>query len=358
MEIQAELKNFKVRLDPLIDAYFEGLMKGSLSEDDLVTEALGHTREIVLAGGKRLRSAFMFYGYLAAHGTEREKMLSTSMSIEFIHSFLLVHDDIIDRDDLRHGVATLHKRYADFGRRFFPGRDVTHFGNSIALVMGDMLYSFGNDIIFQSQFPKERIFQALSKLQNVVSFTVIGQARDIYMEYRREASEEEILTMYRNKTAKYTIEGPLHMGALLAGGDEKLLLTLSAYAIPLGIAFQIQDDILGIFGTEERIGKPIGSDIKEGKLTLLVARALKNATRKDKARIRAILAQGEALREEEIDEFRHLLKETEALQEVQAIAENYSEEGIRALTFLRPQITEEAYDFFRGVADYMTKRQY
>ena len=358
MQIQEELKSFKNRIDPLIQGYFDSALKDMRAEDDLVSEALGHAQAIMLAGGKRLRSAFMYYGYLGAGGTDAERALHASMSIEFIHSFLLVHDDIIDRDEIRHGVPTLHKRYADFGKRFFPDKDVEHFGNSIALIIGDMLYSFGNDIIFQSGFPKEQIFQALSRLQKVVSFTVIGQARDVYMEYKREASEEEILNMYRNKTAKYTVEGPLHIGALLAGATPELLDKLSAYALPLGIAFQIQDDILGIFGSADRIGKPVGSDIQEGKLTLLTARALKNGDRKERARIKEILARGTALTEAECQEFCRLIEETGSLREVQALAQTYIEEGKQALLNLRPLLATPTYDFLEGVAEYMTKREY
>lgn len=358
MQIEEELKRFKARLDPCIDAYFDAVLEDGIKEDDLVAEALEHARVIVLAGGKRLRSAFMYYGYIGAGGTEEEKMLQTSVSVELIHSFLLVHDDIIDRDDMRHGVPTLHKRYADFGKKLFPDRDTDHFGTSIAIIMGDMLYSFGNDILFKSGFPKERIFAALSRLQNIVSFTVVGQARDIYMEYKREASEEEILSMYRNKTAKYTVEGPLHLGAIMAGASEELLTLLSDYAIPLGIAFQIQDDILGIFGSAKRLGKPVGSDIEEGKITLLVARALKNGSNEQKKRLKEILARGTALTEAEQEEFRAILTETGSLREVKALAQEYIKAGRKALEVLREKITPEASDFLEGVAEYMTKREY
>lgn len=358
MQIQEELKSFKARLDPLIDAYFDTVLKDGMKEDDLVAEALNHARAIVLSGGKRLRSAFMYYGYMGAGGTETEKMLRASMSVEFIHAFLLVHDDIIDRDEMRHGVPTLQKRYADFGRRLFPDRDVEHFGNSIAMIIGDMLYSFGNDILFHADFSKERVFAALSRLQNIVSFTVVGQARDIYMEYKREASEEEILLMYRNKTAKYTVEGPLHLGAILAGADQELLTKLSAYALPLGIAFQIQDDILGIFGSVKRIGKPIGSDIEEGKLTLLVARALRNGSREEQHRLKELLSRGSALTEQECQEFGAIIESTGSRQQVQELAQNYIAEGQKALVVLRPNIAKETYDFLEGVAEYMTKREY
>jgi len=358
MQIEEELKKFKARLDPKIDAYFDSVLKESIKEDDLVSEALEHARAIVMAGGKRLRSAFMYYGYIGAGGTEEEKILETSISVELIHSFLLVHDDIIDRDDIRHGVPTLHRRYADFARRWFPEKDVEHFGNSIALIMGDMLYAFGNDIIFRSPFPKDKIFEALSKVQHIVSLTVVGQARDIYMEYKREASEEEILNMYKNKTAKYTVEGPLHMGAILAGATPELLAGFSAYSIPLGIAFQIQDDILGIFGTTKRLGKSVGSDLEEGKITLLVSRAMANGSSEDKKNIQRLLSLGSELQEKDLLEFREIIIRTGALDEVKKLAEKYIEEGRQALEKVKDLMKPKTYDFLSSVSEYMTHREY
>lgn len=358
MEITVELKAFKERLDPLIGAYFDSVLKNPDRADDLVDEALGHARDIILSGGKRLRSALMYHAYLGMGGTEEEKILKTSVSIELIHAFLLTHDDIIDRDDIRHGVPTLQKRYADFGRRHFPHQDVNHFGTSIALIMGDMLYAFGNDIIFRSDFPKDVLFQALSCLQGIISFTVVGQARDIYMEYKRDATEDEILKMYQNKTAKYTIEGPLHLGAILAGASQELLTKLSAYALPLGIAFQIQDDILGLFGTEERIGKPVGSDIEEGKFTLLVARTLKNVSMEQRKRLREILDRGAELTDADRQEFCDLIRTSGSLQEVQVLAQEYIATSRQALKELKPLLTEQSYLFLNGITDYMTKREY
>jgi geranylgeranyl diphosphate synthase type I len=310
MQIEAELKAFKQRLDPKIGAYFDSVIADVAKEDDLVADAIGNAKEIVLSGGKRLRAAFMYYGYLGAGGTEEEKILDASISVELIHAFLLVHDDIIDRDEIRHGVPTLHRRYEEFAKKHFSGNDAVHFGESVALILGDMLNAFGNDIIFRAAFPPERVLRALSRLQGIVSSTVIGQARDVYIEYMRKASEEEILRMYRNKTAKYTVEGPLHLGAILAGAPEELYGKISAYAVPLGTAFQIQDDILGVFGSEERIGKPVGSDIVEGKITLLVSRALRDGTAAQARRIREILLLGDRVSIGDVEEFRGILEET------------------------------------------------
>lgn len=358
MRIEQELKDFKARFDPRIDAYFDTVIDTAGKEDDLIAEAIGHVRELVMAGGKRLRAAFMYYGYLGAGGKEEDKILQAAVSVELLHAFLLVHDDIIDRDDLRHGVATLHRRYADFGKRYFPDKDTEHFGNAIAIIMGDMLCAFGNDIIFRSTFPPELVLQALSRIQRIVSFTVIGQARDIYMEYRREATEEEILRMYENKTAKYTVEGPLHLGAILAGAPQSLLDGLSGYSIPLGIAFQIQDDILGVFGSEERLGKPVGSDIEEGKITLLVSRTLKNGTVREGERLRALLAKGKTLTERDIEEFRELIRNTGAYDEAKTLAADSIRRGRQALAGIRGALDPKAYDFLDSVAEYMLERDY
>ena len=164
--------------------------------------------------------------------------------------------------------------------------------------------------------------------------------------------------MYRNKTARYTVEGPLHLGAILAGASQEILDELSAYAIPLGIAFQIQDDILGIFGTTERLGKPVGSDIEEGKITLLVSRALRDGTAEQKKCLTRILSLGESLAEKDIEEFRELIKATGAYDGAKALALGYIEEGKQALKAIENTLQPRAYDFLFSVAEYMMEREY
>lgn len=355
MDIQAYLKDFKANFDPKLEAYFDARIKEVEKEDVLVAESLGHVKTMTLAGGKRLRPAFMLAGYEAAGGDDRERLIDTSLAIELVHMFLLIHDDIIDRDSLRHGVATLHERYADWGRNKLGLKDATHFGNSIALIVGDMLFSLGNDILFHSGFSHERVFAALSKTQKIVSHTSVGEAKDIYLEYRKQASSEEVLKMYEQKTARYTFEGPLHLGALLAGGSPTLLQALSAYALPLGIAFQIQDDILGVFGDEERIGKPIGSDIKEGKMTLLVTKMYEQHS-EYQAELKAILARGEALTAPDVERFRVLMRESGVLGEVQELARTSIHRAKAALETI--PLPDSTRSFLLGVADYMLSREY
>ncbi len=358
MAFKETLTKFQEEINPKIVHYFDQVIAESKKEDQFIADALEAVKDITLSGGKRLRAANMYYGYLAGGGEDREAMLETSVSVEFIHAFLLIHDDIMDRDVIRHGVPTIHERYRQLAEKIFPKTNAVHFGNSIALIVGDMVGALGNDIIFRSSFPKERVFQALSQLQKIIAFTVVGQAKDVYFEYRKSATPEEILKMYEYKTAKYTLEGPIHLGLLLAGAGEDVIQKFSAYAIPLGIAFQIQDDILGLYGVSERIGKPLGSDLKEGKMTLLNALLLERLSAGERENFVALLEKGNTLDSEDIRYVQDLMQSTGVLQEVKDRSFQLIHEGELALQSLKGNISDEAYDFFLGIAEYMMVREY
>ncbi len=354
MDASKTLAEFKKKVDPEIEKYFERIIREAEGKDAIVTEALRYVRKIILAGGKRLRPAFMYYGYLAAGGREKEKIIKTSIGIELIHAFLLIHDDIIDKDKKRHNLDTVNFRYEKLGKKIFRRTEPEHFGNSMAVIFGDMVAAMGNQIIFSSDFSPVLVVKALHKLQTIISATVVGQARDIYMEYRKGTTEKEVLKMYEYKTAKYTIEGPLHLGAILAGADDKLLKTFSAYAIPVGIAFQIQDDILGIFADEKKLGKPVGSDVRQGKYTLLVARAFEKAGGKQKNIIKNILGKNN-LTKNELEVFRNIIVETGALDYAQNMAVKLANQGKRAIE--KEKINPEAKEFLTGIAEYMVNRE-
>lgn len=355
MDVRAELRDFKKRIDREISVYLDRCIEETTKHDLFMADALRYVKSLALSGGKRLRAAFMYYGYVAAGGTDRERILRTAVSIELVHIFLLIHDDIIDRDEKRHGVKTAHEHFRILGKKLFARSDSAHFGNSMAIIVGDMVGALGNQIIFESGFLPKHVLCALSKLQEIVSFTVVGEAQDIMIEYRGRATESEILSMYEHKTARYTVDGPLQLGALLAGGTKELAETLGRYAIPIGIAFQIQDDILGVFGSEEKLGKPVGSDIEEGKITLLVSRALELSSPTKQRELRAILKKGENLLVRDVERFREILRRSGALEASSMVAQSYIEAGKREI--LSATIPQEAKNFLVGVADYMMQRE-
>jgi geranylgeranyl diphosphate synthase, type I len=354
MNIQEVIKQQKKKIDIEIEAHFEHFILDAQAKDRTIAQALKNVKKLILSGGKRLRPILMIQGYQAAGGKDEKMVLATSPSIELIHMFLLIHDDIMDRDSIRHGQATVNSHYEKWGRMMFGRKDSVHFGNSMAIIIGDMVGALGSQIIFSSKFPAERITRALNKLQSIISLTVIGQTKDIYMEYLGKASEKEVLKMYEYKTARYTIEGPLHLGAILAGADDQLLAGLSRYAIPLGIAFQIQDDIIGIFGSEKKIGKPVGSDIREGKITLLYLYAWKKADAWQKKDIRRIFGK-KNLTGRDISDFRRIIKETGALDYANEKADKMIKKSQEALGTI--DIAPESKEFLVELNEYLGRRE-
>ncbi|MDD3487190.1 MAG: polyprenyl synthetase family protein [Candidatus Moranbacteria bacterium] len=349
------LKNYKIRFDPHLEAFFREKLKEAGELDMVAEEAVEMIRDYTVSGGKRIRPAVMYYSYLAVGGKDEEKVVKASMSMELLHSFLLIHDDIIDKDASRHGVATIHERYKKIGKKLSLVKDSDHFGNSMAIVSGDLAASMACDIIFNADFPAETILKALDQLQRIVFVTIPGEMIDVIMSHAGEATEEQILKMHEGKTARYTFEGPMHLGAVLAGAEKEYLQQFSDYALPLGKAFQIRDDILGIFGDEKKIGKPVGSDIMEGKQTLLLVKALENGNREQKKIIKSCLNR-ENITERDVEEFREIIRETGSLEYSENLARKFVEESIAALEKVDFK-NEEAKDFFAGIAEYIISRE-
>lgn len=354
MNALKELEEFKKEVDRELELYLDKTIKKAQEHDIVVADALKYVKKIVLAGGKRIRPAFMYYGYLATGGKELKKMIHASISIELVHVFLLIHDDIMDRDNTRHGIDTVHYKYEKLGKTFFGKGDFEHFGLSMAIIIGDMVGAFGNQVIYDSKFDSDLIMQALSRLQSIIAMTVIGQSQDICIEYRKMATEKEILAMYTNKTAKYTIEGPLHLGAILGGATEEELKAMSTYAIPIGIAFQIQDDILGLFGSEKKLGKRVGSDIEEGKQTILVAKAREFGDKSQKAVLKSILGK-KNLTKQDIVDFQQVIIATGSLEYAKNMARELILQGRESLEKIK--IAQETKDFLDGIAQYMIDRE-
>lgn len=354
MDTKKFFEDFKEQIDREINVYLDDKIREAKKLDFFSANLAKHAKKIILSGGKRLRPAFMYWGYVAGGGKDRKKILKTSISIELAHNFLLIHDDIIDHGKKRHGVETFNSKYTKIGKAFFNQEGAEHFGNSMALIFGDMVSAMSGQIIFTSDFPADTIVKALNRLQMIVSQTVLGEIQDIYMDSSGKTSESSILKMYRNKTACYTVEGPLVLGAVLAGADEKIFKYLSTYAIPLGVAFQIQDDILGIFGSEKKIGKEIGLDIQENKKTLLLFKAQELGNQEQKAFLKGVLGK-KNISHLEIKKFQEIMIKSGALQYVQKLASNLVAE---AKGFLANAVIDaEAKDFLLSVADYMVARK-
>lgn len=282
-------------------------------------EMIEHLREY-MNSGKRIRPILFYYGYLIADGKDKYGALKAAIAIEFVHASMLIFDDIQDEADVRRGKPSMHCRYeeeAGNGRLGLEPEKTNHFGESMAQLCGILALQYGYEILETCNFYSRLKVKAINKLTKMIVETIAGQKEDIYLSLLPDYSDpNRIMNMTELKTAKYTFEGPLLMGATLAGADDEFLEYLSDFAIPLGTAFQIQDDILGAFGDKNKTGKSSTSDISEGKKTILMSLALTGANIKQKKEILSVLGKKE-ISSNDIERVREIIEQTGSLGSAQ-----------------------------------------
>ncbi|MCA1826099.1 MAG: polyprenyl synthetase family protein [Myxococcales bacterium] len=277
--------------------------------------AFAQLRDYVLRGGKRLRGALVEQGFRTA-GDDPAPALDPSIGIELLHAYLLIHDDFMDRDEVRRGGPTIHAAL---------GGD--HLAGSVAILLGSLCQAWAWELVLAAPVGPERALKAAQMLGKSLQDVTIGQTLDLLATKVVALDARGVLEVQRLKTGSYTFELPLHLGALLAGASQEKVDALTRYARPLGQAFQIADDLLGTFGAPEVTGKPNASDLREGKRTLLVARALETATAADAEMLRVGLGRAGA----DVEALRDILRRSGAVDSARAEAERLRDEALRAL---------------------------
>jgi geranylgeranyl diphosphate synthase type I len=357
MKIEYCLAKLKKQVNSELESFFKSKIKQAKigNKPEELTEIIESLEKFTLNSGKRIRPILFYFGYITGGGKDRSDALKASISIELIHSYLLIHDDIIDRDDFRHGDFSMHYSYAKKVKNDFKDIDSKHFGISMAIIAGDLASSFGYEILNNSDFSNDLKINTIKRLNQVISNTILGEALDVVLVKYQNVNVDKIFEMQKYKTAKYTIEGPLQMGAILAGANKEFLDSLSKYAIPVGIAFQIQDDIIGVFGDEKKTGKPVGADIREGKKTLLITEAVKRSNDQQKKFIYSCLG-NKNISLNDIEKVRDIIKETRSLEYSQEKAEKLveiSKDHIR-----KTGISDKYKIFLNDLADFVIQRKY
>ncbi len=237
---------------------------------------VGAARTFVLDGGKRLRPTFAYWGWRTVHGEQADDttLVTAAASLELLHACALVHDDVMDASATRRGRPSAHAAFAALHREQGWTGDPDTFGTAAAILLGDMLLSWA-DAMFAAAVPgggaARRVYDEMRQL------VMAGQYLDVLVQARAGFSADEALRVIEFKTSKYTVEGPLHLGAAVAGAPPEVFAALTAYGLALGEAFQLRDDVLGVFGDPSVTGKPAGDDLREGKHTLLTALTMQGA---------------------------------------------------------------------------------
>ncbi len=280
-------------------------------------------KDFMLRGGKRLRAFLVLIGYWSREwGLDISRVKYLLAMVEFLQSYLLVHDDIMDQDDVRRGGPTVHVWFSRKCRDEKLLGDCNHYGVSQAITVGDYLESLAVNMISKLDLPGNTLSLLIKTYTRGLRIVSYGQYLDVLMSYKplREVSEEDILMIHKLKTASYTVELPLHLGAIASNRySNELLNELTEYAIPAGIAFQLRDDILGLYGDPSVTGKPVGSDVREKKKTLLVIYAYKNASEDDRRFLEEIydIKKREEINEDDIRRVQEIIRKYGGLEYVE-----------------------------------------
>jgi geranylgeranyl diphosphate synthase type I len=273
------------RVDIVLDAFLAA--KSAQAPDECLPPVVAAVREYV-TGGKRLRPVFCHCGWLAAGGaTDAPAVARIGAALELFHAFALIHDDVMDRSVLRRGGPAMHVRLAELHRDGGDPDAARRFGVNAAILVGDLCLVWSDELLHAAGLAPALLATARPLLDAMRTEVMAGQ----YLDLGGPGEDDWLSLAWRTiglKTAAYTVERPLQLGAALAGGDQALLRACTAYGHPLGEAFQLRDDLLGVFGDPARTGKPALDDLREGKPTVLMALTWQRASTQDRRTLRTL----------------------------------------------------------------------
>lgn len=321
----------------------------------VLAEVTDEISALVAAGGKRLRPAFVCWGHRATGAPHDAAVLRPAAAVELLHTFALLHDDVMDRSATRRGRASAYAALANAHTRQRRLGDAEWFGCSAAILAGDLTFVWADELFDGTDLPPDAVARARRVFTELRREVIAGQYLDLVLAADDHAAEEGARQVALLKSARYTVTRPLLLGAALAprADGERVGPALRAYGDAVGLAFQMRDDVLGLFGDPAETGKSALDDLREGKRTLLVLRALRLADPSQHAHLRACLGDP-ALDEERADEARRVVAATGALASVEALISAHRTMAIAALAGVpepaRSALTELADLAIRRVA--------
>ncbi|MEV4512867.1 polyprenyl synthetase family protein [Dactylosporangium sp. NPDC049525] len=307
----------------------------------------------VLQGGKRLRPAFAYWGYRGARGKDRDDdaVVATVAALELVQASALIHDDVMDGSETRRGEPAVHRRFAKLHAEAGWRGDPAGFGTAAAILLGDLCLVWSDEMLHASGLDPHTLARARPVFDEMRTEVTIGQYLDVQTQATGDTSTARASLVARFKSAKYTIEQPLLLGAAIAGASQTLAKAYSGYGLPLGEAFQLRDDVLGVFGDPAVTGKPAGDDLREGKRTYLVAAALENGGDR---RLFDELLGNPGLDAGGVARLREAIEGSGALARTEQRIEHLTAEALTALD--GAQITAEAREVLTGLAQAATQR--
>jgi geranylgeranyl diphosphate synthase type I len=353
----ALLEGFRAKLGSRLEAWLAAKREAAAAStvpSDL--DLIDGVAQLMTHGGKRLRPALVYYSYRALGGESDAAVLPLALATEFLHTYLLIHDDIMDHAETRRGLASAHARFRELHRERGWRGDATEFGAAVAILLGDLAHTWAVELFSGVPVEGPRAAELTRCFSAMCQEVIGGQYLELLVASRREseqADEEELLSVLRLKSGRYTAERPLQLGGILAEAEPGTLAALARFGGAVGEAFQLQDDLLGMFGDPKKVGKPVGADLTEGKFTFLIFHALKTASPEERQALTAALGRpdlpaGEVLRVQRI------LEATGARAQVEGMVDERLQVARAALAGL--DLREPGRTFLSGVVDFLKER--
>jgi geranylgeranyl diphosphate synthase type I len=345
------LRTLATPIDARLREVLDGERERWIALDARLAEPLDALAAFVLDGGKRLRPAFCHWAFVAAGGDpESGAWIDAGCALELLHAFALIHDDVMDGSDLRRNRPTVHRDFEQRHRSRAWSGEGRRFGDGAAILLGDMAFVYADLLMTGAPASAQRLFVEMRAELNV------GQYLDLVGAASRSTDDGTARRIARYKSAKYTVERPLHLGAALTVRYEELADGLSAVGIPLGDAFQLRDDLLGVFGERALVGKPVGDDLREGKPTPLLAAAVRRAQEQDDVVAQKLLQRvgDHDLTNDDVAALRRVLVDTGAVAEIEAEIGRLVDEALAALRTL--PVPDGARDELTALARYVAWR--
>ncbi|MFE5300703.1 polyprenyl synthetase family protein [Streptomyces sp. NPDC056632] len=319
------------RVDAILDAFLTD-KAGRAAGQRLPGEISGTLRDFLFSGGKRVRPLLCVAGWHATAGDTDtpDPVLRAAASLELFHAFALIHDDVMDGSSTRRGRPTVHRAFTMRHADARTPATAARLGAGAAVLIGDMALAWSDELLHTSGLAQDQLTAALRVIDTMRTELMYGQYLDLLTTGRPDANSERPLWIARHKTAKYTVERPLHLGAALAAAGPDIQEAMSAYALPIGEAFQLRDDILGVYGAPGQTGKGRLDDLRDGKNTALVAHAYHSA---DAAQRRVLdsLVGDPALDDDGAARIRDVLEATGARTRVEDMIRTRHERACRIL---------------------------
>jgi geranylgeranyl diphosphate synthase, type I len=349
-----DLPGLRARIDGALDRF----LGERATELQAIDPELDVQLDVVgsfIAGGKRLRPAFCSWGWRGAGGdADDPRIVIAAAALELLQAAAIVHDDVMDASDTRRGQPSVHRQFASLhSARRWEG-PAEPFGVGGALLLGDLCLCWSDEMLRDCGLPADRLLAGFRYFDLMRTEVMAGQYLDLVSQASGTTSLSAAMRVVRYKSAKYTVERPLHLGGVLAGASPELLAAYTAYGVPLGEAFQLRDDVLGIFGDPEVTGKPAGDDLREGKRTVLVAKTLEAATPAQAERFRRRFGDRE-LDSGGIAELRDTIVATGALATVERLIAQLTDAADTALA-KAPMADEDARAALAELARLATQR--